>query len=158
MKKFLILATLLLLHFAAAACTGRISVRHDVTYTNKGTRSEAQHGHLFINEIRVPDYYSRVLADGKSFIFLQRQHRWGDDGYFQEEEAKNPGRSETPVSNEQKEQGWYTGTLRLAKTPCSWLYLEWEGGSAFAAPEALSRLAEAEKLPLLLREKALELD
>jgi hypothetical protein len=55
---------------------------HRITYTRKGSRSEARHGHLKVNNREIPDLFSLVAQGDRAFRFFQRKNLWRDDGYF----------------------------------------------------------------------------
>jgi len=136
------------------SCAARqVEIHHYLTYTNKGTRSEARHGHLVVHGKEIPWCFDRVSAAGQSFSFRVRTHLWGDDGYFPDgspwSEKKGPA-GPTPL---ELTRGYYVGGERLAGTPSSWIFVEWNDKdakkrSAFVDPLKIERLIEDFQLPV----------
>lgn len=160
MRTLPIIAAFLLAIFASLAenrcstCSISDTVEHKITYTNKDTRSEARHGHLYINGNELPDVFTSVVYREKSYKFHQRADMWGSDGYF-------PVETETPaevkaanarITIEDLNRGWYIGKELLSGTPSSWLHVTWNGGSAFVVPEKVVEMAKALNLKKIQRE------
>lgn len=155
----LILCSLLVLTCASSLkekCTGTDcklqSTVHTVTYTNKGSRSEAKHGHLFINDIEIPDVFTRVISSDIEYRFYKRKYLWGKDGYFpvKESETKQIKNTSNQITIKDLEKGWYTGKERRTGTPETWFYTEWDNGSAFVDPETvlkMTKVLDLQKIP-----------
>lgn len=137
------------------ACT----VVHKISYSNKGTRSEARHGHLFVNGNELPDAFSFVTCGDRSFRFYSRVHLWGSDGYFplMKEEVSYIQYSEKIVGKKILKKGYYPGPVKYSDTPLSWMYVEFVGGSAFVNPEKVLDMLYELKPPRLDREKRVRL-
>ncbi len=161
----LILCSLLVLTCASSLkekCTGTEcklqNTVHTVTYTHKGSRSEAEHGHLFINDVEIPDVFTRVISNDIEYRFYQRKYLWGKDGYFpvSETERKQIKTSSKQITIQDLNQGWYTGKERLEGTPETWFYAEWYNGSAFTDPEEAVKMIKALDLQIIPRWKGPE--
>lgn len=110
------------------------SIEHSITYSNKGTRSEAKHGHLFIHGKEIPDIFTLVFYREQVFKFHQRTQLWGNDGYFAIEGAQGKiilKESSAEIGRDSLSRGWYNGKEKLSGTPANWLYVEWDEGTAF---------------------------
>lgn len=113
-------------------CT--LLLNHVVKIQNKGTRSERQDGYLQIKEYTLPDLFVFVQQDGKAFSFSVNTKRFGRTGYH------ITNTIELQVSNkfiteEEKERGWYIGSALKVNTPRCWLFVQWNGGSAYIDPQ-----------------------
>lgn len=132
--------------FIISGCTaGTTSLTHYLTYSAKGTRSEARHGHLRINGKEVPKAFSCVAYGGRSYSMRYRSNLWGADGYHPDSPARLPLESSAPVSRTALARGYYLGSERLSGTPSTWIFVRWDKEkAAFAAPD---------KLPVLIRDQ-----
>jgi len=126
------------------------------TFSNQGSRSEARHYYLLLDGQAIPDTYWFVHQEGRSYRFQQRQHLWGEDGYVPVKEEFKATPSDKAIQAEETKQKWYQGPARLQGTPEHWVYLEWMGGSAYADPIAIQKLAEWLKLPRIPRDLTIE--
>jgi hypothetical protein len=116
-------------------------IEHNITYSQKGTRSEAKHGHLFINGKELPDVFYMLRSGETAYKFYQRENIWGWDGYFKLEDELIPiKKSPEKITKEDLAKGWYTGKEKLEGTPGNWVYLEWGNGSGFSSLEAIEDL------------------
>lgn len=145
----LILSSLFIIACASSfkeKCTGPNcsikSAEHLITYSRKGTRSEAKHGHLTIDNRKIPDVFSLVISGGKTYKFHQRKFMWGLDGYFPVEFKKEDiiKISSNKISLQDIQKGWYMGKEVREDTPSDWFYAEWDSGSAFIAPDAIAKI------------------
>lgn len=123
-----------------AEAGGSLEVEHYLTYTSKGTRSEARHGHLRINATAVPYGFERIVAGDQSFAMYFRKYHWGDDGYHRAEPPYFPPSSSLNLTGKQIEKGYVLGGERYQNTPDQWIYVEWKGGRAFVDPQFLNTL------------------
>lgn len=130
-----------------ACMTGSPQVEHYLTYTAKGTRSEARHGHLKIDGKEVPRAFSAIVFDGRAYSLRFRSQMWGDDGYHPDHSVTRPQQSTAVISAEAAEQGYYTGDERLSRTPEHWLFVRWKNQSAFVAPNRIEELIESLQIP-----------
>ena len=103
-RRMIALAAMLVL---AACMAGGPGVSHEITYTAKGTRSEARHGHLFVDGRDVPWVFSRVVCGETSYRLRFRSNLWGDDGYWPEVPAYTPPEEGTPLAAESLEKGYF---------------------------------------------------
>jgi hypothetical protein len=123
-----------------------------ITYSNKGTRSEASHHDLLVNGKAIPDTFRLVWQEGRLYRFHQRRHIWGSDGYVPLREAPaGIPQSDKTISDQDTKRKWYLGSARLIDTPLHWAYVEWEGGAAFVDPIMLNLFAEKQGLPIIKR-------
>lgn len=123
-----------------------------VTYSNKGSRSEASHHYLVVNDEAIPDTFWLVWQEGRLYRFHTRQHMWGTDGYvLTNEEKYSVKKSKKVVSDTDLQRKWYVGKEWLQNTPDHWVYVEWLDGAAVVDPIALSALAKELKLPVISR-------
>ena len=109
-----------------------------ITYSNKGSRSEARHGYLLYKGKSIPDVFNKIIYKSNVYIFFQRIEMWGDDGYFPYNEEIKIKDSNDNISKEQLEKGWYLGKDRLQGTPENWIYVEWEDKSAFLSLDKIN--------------------
>jgi hypothetical protein len=131
----------------------RYTLRNTVSYSNRGTRSEARHGHLFLNEREIPDVYRLVICSDRAFGFFQRRHMWGRDGYFPVKLGEDGGivKSSTGTGSDAIERGYYRGNVRYGNTPEDWMFVKWDGGAAFVSPERITDLDRALQLKIIPR-------
>lgn len=161
-----IIAFILLIFLLALSCIDNsiiakekilnTQIEHRVTYTRKGTRSEAKHGHLWINRRKLPDVFTLVKFEDRVYKFYQRRQLWGRDGYFpiKESEKKITIRgSDRYISDEYLFRGWYMGDFRFKHTPSSWIYVKWRGGGAFVSPHKIDEMISVIKIKIIPRFK-----
>lgn len=132
------------------ACAGRpASIEHYLTYTAKGTRSEARHGHLVVDGQELPWAFSTVTCGAQTFSLHLRTHLWGTDGYFPEATSRVIPADEHPVSEASLARRYYLGDRRKAATPENWIFVTWpDGGAAFVAPDAIDALIRDRDIPV----------
>lgn len=121
-------------------------LEHRISYSAKGTRSEARHGALFYKGQAVPDVYEAVVDHQVTYRFRTRNEMWGDDGYHPGPRLDPAPPVEEGFRPADRETGWYSSSGRKPGTPADWVYVEWSGGSAFVAPDRLGVLAESQNL------------
>ena len=132
----------------AGCMTGSPMVSHDITYTAKETRSEARHGHLFVDSYEVPWVFSRVSCGQTSYVLRFRSNLWGDDGYWPEVPAYTPAEKGTPIPAGSIKKGYFRALKRPAGTPDDWIWVQWgKDQAAFVAPGRMDALIEEEKIP-----------
>jgi len=124
---------------------------HWVTYSAKGSRSEARHGFIGIEGYTVPDVFTSLVYKGIGVTFSSRSYHWGDDGYWPSAKVAVPEVEGPSLSETDKETGWKITDKRPAGLPENWVYVEWEEGAAFVAPDRLKDFVDAMQLPLLER-------
>jgi len=138
----------------ASAKSGSVVVKHEIKYSNKGTRSEGRSGYLIINGITLPDCFSKVAAEGKIYSFKTKSTTWGDDGYFPVEgksiesvfPAINKKLSDTDLLN-----GWSEVIGSYLNVPANWIFVKWETGSAVLSPDKVDELVKIKSLKLIPR-------
>lgn len=135
----------------AMAAGSAVKAEHSVTYSAKGTRSEAQQGHLSLNGVEVPKCFTRIWLEDKVYCFKQRVHPWGSYGYWPCDPVIPPIPIQNKLTTAERQQGWRLGEAQPEDMPKSWVNVQWKDGSAWAAPEALGKLAEDQGLPVLER-------
>ncbi len=134
------------------------NIEHTITYSQKDTRSEAQHGHLFINGKEVPDIFKTVICGNTKYVFYQRKGIWGMDGYFPLMKDENsPKISRKTINKKTLLTGWYSGKTFLKGTPSDWLYLEWDDGSAFCSASAIDDLIKSQHLKTIPRMEVMKI-
>lgn len=144
MKRIPLVVMSLSLITSLSACeeygkSGGCMLRNRVSYSNRGMRSEARHGRLFLNGKEIPDVYRLVICRGSAFEFFQRRHMWGRDGYFPVKTGEDGGIVEgsTDTGTGVIKRGYYRGNVRHKNTPESWIFVRWDGGAAFVSPERI---------------------
>jgi len=125
---------------------------HWVTYSAKGTRSEARHGFIEIEGYTVPDVFTCLVYKDIGVTFSSRSYHWGDDGYWPSAMLAAPEVEGPPLSETEEKTGWKITDKRPAGLPENWVYVEWEEGAAFVAPDRLKDFVEKMELPLIPRE------
>ena len=141
-------ALLLVLVSVLSACAGGVRLSHTVTYTAKGTRSEARHGHLWIEGQELPWAFRQVAYDRVSYTLHKRSHLWGDDGYWPDRTAYVPPDAESPLPAESRSRGYHLGMERPAETPVAWLWVRWgDDRAAVVAPGRIDRLIREQQIP-----------
>lgn len=123
------------------------TVDEKVTYSNKGSKSEAAHWYLLVDKKAIPDTFSLVWQEGRLYRFHQRQHLWGIDGYapVKDDSFIIPASNKT-ITQDDITRKWYLGKARMKDTPGHWAYVEWQNSAAFVDPVAINTLAEKLKL------------
>jgi hypothetical protein len=145
----LILLTVLVCVLAIPTAAGENQgpvVEHSLTYSAKGTRSEARHGHLRINDKKIPWGFSRVVAGDQSFSFYVRRYHFGNDGYHFAQPPFFPPDSPEDMSTADLNRGYVLTRERPGNTPADWFYVEWNDGAAFASTDALDQLIEEQAI------------
>ena len=147
MKRIASVAMSLSLITSLSACegyskSGRCMLRGRVSFSHKGTRSEARHGRLFLKGKEIPDVYRLVICRGSAFKFFQRRHMWGRDGYFPVKTGEDGEIVEgsADAGTEVIQRGYYRGNVRHRNTPEDWIFVRWDGGAAFVSPERIADL------------------
>ncbi|MGC9490608.1 MAG: hypothetical protein ACP5CD_05220 [Thermovirgaceae bacterium] len=124
---------------------------HRISYSAKGTRSEARHGHLEIEGYALPDAFTRLFYREVGVGFRTRSHLWGEDGYWPDAGVSLPEEEGPPLPEEAKERGWILADKIPADIPEEWVWVKWKDGSAFVDAECLKDFINEMKLPLLER-------
>lgn len=157
MKKNSLFAVIIVLVFYGSGCTTvmpqesstKLSVVHEIKYSNKGTRSEGRSGYLKINGKLLRDCFNLVVAGGKVYTFMSKQMIWGDDGYMplEIESPENywPAADKT-LSDADIARGWYEENLRCTNTPQDWIFVKWSSGSASVSPDKIEELIKVKFL------------
>lgn len=146
---------LLVSGFLLIACAGVAALEHRISYSRKGTRSEAQHGYLYVNNAALPDVFEYVQQDNQAWAFFKRHALWGNDGYHATEAKPAPVAKES-IATEDLSRGWYCNFGRLGGTPSDWLNVRWGTNNAFVAPASIGDLVAARTPPQLPRDRRLE--
>ena len=141
--------------FLLIACAGVAALEHKISYSRKGTRSEAQHGYLYFDKTALPDVFEYVRQDDQAWSFHARRNIWGLDGYHTAEVISIPDLGQG-IGQADLERGWYRAPGRLGGTPTDWLHVKWGTNSAFVAPASIQALVTALKPPRLARDRRLE--
>lgn len=117
-------------------------IEHKISYSQRGTRSEALHGDLYVAGEKIPDVFFLVISRDQGFEFFQRYHIWGRDGYMRVkyDPKKEYSLSDQSISREALNKGYYLSDSKLQNTPDSWLFVKWDNGSAFVSPDSLYEL------------------
>ncbi len=129
--------------------SGKLSVIHEIKYSNKGSRSEGRSGYLKINGVLLPDCFTKVVADGKIYSFRTKSLMWGNDGYFPDETSSlklvyppvNKYISDADISI-----GWSEVEGHYLNIPEQWIFVKWNIGSAVVSPDKIDALVEAKSL------------
>jgi hypothetical protein len=132
----------------AELCKG---MYHRISYSAKGSRSEARHGYIEIEGYTVPDVFEEIVYRGVGIGFRTRSHLWGDDGYWPDACVSLPEEKGPSLTAEDRERGWIVTDMTPGDLPEEWVFVKWEGGSAFVAAEALKDLVDEMQLPILER-------
>lgn len=125
---------------------------HLVTYSAKGTRSEARHGYVEIEGYIVPDIFVYLTYRGKTVVFLTRSNMWGDDGYWPSLEVVLPEKKGSPLTVKEKIKGWRISQDVPSDFPEDWVFVKWGNGSAFVSAKKLKNFVETMNLPTIARE------
>lgn len=162
MKKLSIYLILLILSIYLTGCTfasaktssSKLSVIHEIRYTNKGTRSEGRSGYLKINDIVIPDCFTLVVAENRVYYFITKNTLWGDDGYFpvadKSAESFYPAVSKN-ITDSDLARGWSEVERRYLNIPAHWIFVKWYNGSAAVAPERIDEFIKSKSLNLIPR-------
>lgn len=129
----------------AKTSSSKLSVAHEIKYTNKGTRSEGRSGYLKINDIVIPDCFTLIVADNRVYYFITKNTLWGDDGYFPV--ADRPAESFYPavsknISDSDLARGWIEVEGRYLNIPAHWIFVKWYNGSAAVSPERIEEFVK----------------
>lgn len=132
----------------------KISVIHEIKYSNKGSRSEGRSGYLKINGIVVPDCFTVIVADGKLYTFNSKNTAWGDDGYFPLEDGSV--KSVYPsvnkiISDSDLSRGWSDAVGKCQNVPPAWIFVKWNNGSAAVSPDKLDLLVKTKSIGTIPR-------
>ncbi len=132
----------------AELCEGMF---HRITFSAKGTRSEARHGFIEVEGYTLPDVFTEVVYRGIGVGFRTRSHMWGDDGYWPDARVSLPEEKGPALSAEARERGWAMTDETPEKLPENWAFVKWKDGSAFVTADCLKDFVEEMELPLLER-------
>ncbi|MFP4481454.1 MAG: hypothetical protein ACLFN0_01510 [Thermovirgaceae bacterium] len=132
----------------AELCEG---MYHWITYSAKGSRSEARHGHIEIEGYTLPDVFTGLVYRGVGVGFRTRTYQWGNDGYWPDARVSLPGEEAPPLAAEARERGWTVSGGTPADFPDEWIHVKWKDGSAFVAADRLKDFVAKMDLPLLRR-------
>jgi len=126
------------------SCGPTISYSVRDTYTEDGV--VARFGHIRLDGITIPPVFTLVIAaNGTTFRFFQLTGPVGRAGYHPVQPVPVTA-SLVRITREDLDQGWYEGRSRLSKTPDTWIFVAWPGGSAFVSPRELERLVKEKGL------------
>lgn len=143
--------SILVLFAAFTSCVTSPMVSEQVTYTNKGSKSEGRSWNLIVDGTKLPDCFSAILVNGKLYLFKTKKWLWGDDGYVLTDASINADlyfpTIEREISKDELAQGWADVKGRFDKKPAGWFFVKWYGGMA-----ALS----TDKIETFVREKSLK--
>ena len=136
MKKTILLFILLLTFISCKALEVNSQekeaiLKHEVTYTNKGTKAEGKVGKLKYNGEYIPTIFSYITDSDKSYVFTVNKTIWGEHQYFPMKERLYVSISEKEISVDELDKGFYLGNFKLKNTPNSWIKVSWAGESAF---------------------------
>ncbi len=136
MKKIILLSMLLLTFISCKALEVNSQekeaiLKHEVTYTNKGTKSEGTVGKLKYKDKYIPTIFSYVTDSVNSYMFVINKTLWGQHQYFPMSERLYISISEKEISVDELDKGFYLGNFKLKNTPNSWIKVSWAGESAF---------------------------
>jgi len=157
MKKLSVYLILLIISINLTGCTfasaktgsSKLSVIHEIKYSNKGTRSEGRSGYLKINNIVIPDCFTLVIVEDKIFSFKTKNTLWGDDGYFpvadKSAESFYPAIKKS-ISDSDLARGWSEVEGRYQNIPSHWIFVKWHNGSAAVAPEKIDEFVKSKSL------------
>mgnify|MGYP001171561092 FL=1 len=162
MKKLFVYIILFIISMHLTGCTlataktssSKLSVTHEVKYTNKGTRSEGRSGYLKINDIVIPDCFTLVVADNKAYYFITKNTLWGDDGYFPV--ADKPAEFFYPavnksISDSDLARCWIEVEGRYLNIPANWIFVKWYNGSAAVSPEKIDEFVKSKSFSRIPR-------
>jgi hypothetical protein len=128
---------------SAKTSSSKLTVIHEIKYTNKGSRSEGRSGYLKINDIVIPDCFTLVVADDKVYYFITKNTLWGDDGYFpvadKSAESFYPSVNKR-ISESDLSRGWSEIEGHYTNVPSFWIFVKWYNGSAAVDPEKMMNL------------------
>jgi len=160
MKKIINILSIVLVCAAITGCatasakSGSAVVKHDIKYSNQGTKSEGRSGYLTVNNIVVPDCFNKVAADGKVYTFKTKNTTWGNDGYFPSDgesvESVFPVVNKK-ISDADLQQGWSEVSGQYSNVPVQWIYVKWSGGSAALSPDKIDAFVKAKSLKVIPR-------
>jgi hypothetical protein len=138
----------------ASAKSGSGVVKHEIKYSNKGSRSEGRSGYLIVNDFTLPDCFNKVAAEGKVYSFKTKSTTWGDDGYFPVEgesvESVFPAVNKK-ISDSDLLQGWSEIPGRYVNIPSHWILVKWSNGSAALSPDKIDAFIKVKTLNLIPR-------
>ncbi len=126
----------------------KIGIIHEIDYSNKGSKSEARHGRLFVaakkGKKEIPDVFSYLYVNDKAYTFLQRSFVFGDDGYFPSDPVSIKV-SDNYIRNDQLSAGYYKSPVKLKGTPDNWMYGVCSEGSYFFSISGIFSMIDSEK-------------
>ncbi len=138
----------------ASAKSGSAVVKHEIKYSNKGSRSEGRSGYLIINDVSLPDCFIKVAAEGKVYSFKTKNTTWGNDGYFPAEDESVESvfpEVNKKISDNDLLQGWSEVSGRSANLPVNWILVKWSNGSAAISPDKIDVFLKAKTLNIIPR-------
>lgn len=162
MKRYLMFLIVFIMPVYISSCSivsvinpsGKLSVIHEIKYTNKETRSEGRSGYLKINNIVIPDCFSLVIVEDKIYSFKTKKTLWGDDGYFpvadKSSESFYPAVSKN-ISDSDLARGWIEVEGRYLNIPVNWIFVKWYNGSAAVAPEKIDEFVKSKSFSRIPR-------
>ncbi len=133
-----------------AGCADKISqIDYYLSFSAKGTRSEARHGHLVVDGQEIPWAFKRIAFEGKSYSLHSRSYLWGDDGYHPDEPPLVQEKGSHTVSPATLARGYWLGAKRPQNIPGNWFFVTWgKRSSAYLVPHAVDTLIKEQKIPV----------
>lgn len=111
-----------------------IQPRLVIEVSKKGSRSETKNGFIYFGKYKMPDKFTFVQSRESSFCFSYNTKRLYDVGYFSCDKVVIR-KNETVIDENEVLKGWYLGSTEKKGTPKCWIYIRWNGGSAFVNPD-----------------------
>ncbi len=116
-------------------------LRHTTKISNKGTRSERIDGYVYVNEYTIPDLFIFIQQKDNAYTFASNTKRFGKTGYHRIDVKTITG-SDAEIGQEEIDRGWYLGSEKKKNTSSCWIYVQWNGGSAFIDSDKIQSIVE----------------
>lgn len=125
---------------AADAC--KAVVTHQTNEAQSRTGIQKQAGFLYVGNYAVPDIFTFIQQKNRAYTFLVNTKKSMRTGYFPTEPV-NMKPNEKDITAEELGRGWYLGPGKKQNTPECWIYVQWNGGTAFINPQQISSILES---------------
>ncbi|HRX14922.1 MAG TPA: hypothetical protein P5123_01260 [Spirochaetota bacterium] len=120
--------------------------------------NDKKQGVISIDGQQFPQIFIFVQDKDHAYLFAYDLKKSSVLGYNKTDKIKIKN-SDTKITDEELSRGWYLGSNFKVGTPLCWIFVQWNGGSAFISSEGINEIISDEPFnsifPLSIRNKNL---
>ncbi|MDA3899863.1 MAG: hypothetical protein PF637_05020 [Spirochaetes bacterium] len=113
------------------------SLSHSVVTINNAKR-----GIVRVEDFIIPDFFIFIQDAHNSYRFAYDLEKTPLMGYNKQKRIAIL-QTNNEISDSELSRGWYLGSSRKSGTPPCWIFVQWNGGSAFIDIERIEKIVEA---------------